>query len=151
VVYFEKKFWLRASTEIKFNLRRNYWSKLSKLIAISISLSESKFRHSIRNFALFQRKRLGNFDIDIKIQNRNRNSNVGIEILVPESKFRCQNPNQNRNYYFDIKISIKLWLNFVGILISSKVRDRNWNRNSDFNIENEISENRNFEISTKLG
>jgi hypothetical protein len=127
--------------EINFDCRRNYWSKLSKVIGISISTIKIEIPISNKNriFTYFREKCFEISTFALKFC-------TVTGIPMSWSKFRFRNRNQNRNSYvemrnrnsdFDIEISTKSVWNFVVILISSIVNNRNWNRN------------RNIEISTK--
>jgi hypothetical protein len=149
--------------EINFDFRRNYWSKLSQVIGISISTAEIKIPRCNPNriFALFGEKcfKISTFvsksctKIGNRCRNLNSDSETEIEIPIstskPKSKFCLRHRNRTRMFDFDIEIPTKSVWNSVGISISSKVKNRN--RNSDLVIEIEISEHGNIEISTKLG
>jgi hypothetical protein len=119
--------------EINFVFRRNYWSKLSKLIGISVSTIkiEIPISNQNRHFVLFQWKMLWNFDIGIEIWYPNWNSDVEIEyeikirIGIPTSKSKPKFRHRNRNFD-DVPIYCKFGATFLtSLLTASMVQD--WN------------------------
>jgi hypothetical protein len=108
--------------EINFGFRRTYWSKLSKVIWILISILTVEIEIPISNqniicdlfrwkISIFVWKCCTEIGIPMsesKFRCRNRNSDSKIEIGIPKSKseFRCRNRNWNPDFDIETEIPI---------------------------------------------